>query len=452
MLNTAQYRLTLVATLITFGAAASPAFSQLLLYEPFDYPVGTGLGGDQPGGTSTEPVGYTNAVSGTVWSAHQVGTAYNLANDALLTAGSLAYNNLATGGNSVNHGSGVAGAASKYATAINLPATINEPDDGTPLSVYMSFLVRFNSFLQDNGVGPGGVRFPFAEFNQGIVSPDGQSLIQEAQNSTTTRVPGSVLMRAEINGIDPANNIQFGAGKSNGDGISADGSATWQFVGEPAATAGSTRQGVEFQPWPNQTFFIVMKYTFNDPAFEIPELGGTKHGQDDSVSIYLNPPVSSLGTNPGEAVAATSSQYSATGGVGTLTFDSFAISSFVLLGHRQSGSVANVSAAYQFDELRIGMSWADVTPVAAGIPGDYNNNGKVDAADYVLWRDGGPLANEVDTPGTVNAADYTEWRARFGNPGAGSSLGTPEIPEPAGVVLVCTAILACFRFALRRRG
>ena len=39
----------------------------------------------------------------------------------------------------------------------------------------------------------------------------------------------------------------------------------------------------------------------------------------------------------------------------------------------------------------------------AGVPGDYNGNFVVDAADYVLWRKGGPLQNEVDTPGTVNA-------------------------------------------------
>ena len=61
----------------------------------------------------------------------------------------------------------------------------------------------------------------------------------------------------------------------------------------------------------------------------------------------------------------------------------------------------------------------------AGVLGDYNNNGKVDAADYVLWRNGGPLSNEVDTPGTVNAADYTEWRARFGNPGSGAGSAGP---------------------------
>jgi len=58
-----------------------------------------------------------------------------------------------------------------------------------------------------------------------------------------------------------------------------------------------------------------------------------------------------------------------------------------------------------------------------GVAGDYNNDGTVNAADYVLWRKGGTLANEVADPGTVSAADYTEWRARFGNTaGSGASL------------------------------
>jgi hypothetical protein len=76
--------------------------------------------------------------------------------------------------------------------------------------------------------------------------------------------------------------------------------------------------------------------------------------------------------------------------------------------------------------------------IPAGVPGDYNNNGKVDAADYVLWRDGGPLANEVDTPGTVNGADYTEWRARFGNPGSGAAAG---VPEPTSIMLVILGLM-----------
>jgi hypothetical protein len=87
----------------------------------------------------------------------------------------------------------------------------------------------------------------------------------------------------------------------------------------------------------------------------------------------------------------------------------------------------------------------------AGVQGDYNNNGVVDAADYVLWRNGGPLQNEVDTPGTVNAADYTEWRARFGKTTNGSGAGAQfaAVPEPATLALLLGAI--CGAFTIRRR-
>jgi hypothetical protein len=77
-----------------------------------------------------------------------------------------------------------------------------------------------------------------------------------------------------------------------------------------------------------------------------------------------------------------------------------------------------------------------------GIPGDYNGNGAVDAADYVLWRNGGPLQNEVDTPGIVNTQDYTAWRARFSNSGSGSGLGSDAgVPEPGTMGLLLLGIL-----------
>jgi hypothetical protein len=94
-------------------------------------------------------------------------------------------------------------------------------------------------------------------------------------------------------------------------------------------------------------------------------------------------------------------------------------------------------------------SWRFATPGAEGVPGDYNDNGTVDAADYVAWRKGGTLANEVDEPGTVNAADYTEWRARFGNPAA-SGFGSSAVPEPSGCSLLALA-LCMLGFRARNR-
>jgi hypothetical protein len=87
----------------------------------------------------------------------------------------------------------------------------------------------------------------------------------------------------------------------------------------------------------------------------------------------------------------------------------------------------------------------------AGVPGDYNGNGTVDAADYVLWRNGGPLQNEVDAVGTTNAADYAAWRARFGN-AAGSGAGASVyaiVPEPAALMLLLLGSVG-FRLRLRR--
>jgi hypothetical protein len=79
------------------------------------------------------------------------------------------------------------------------------------------------------------------------------------------------------------------------------------------------------------------------------------------------------------------------------------------------------------------------------IPGDYNNDGAVDAADYVVWRRG--LGN------TYQPAHYDLWRANFGRTvtsanGAAQSgsprLGEPAgaVPEPANIFMVLTALLA----------
>jgi hypothetical protein len=69
-------------------------------------------------------------------------------------------------------------------------------------------------------------------------------------------------------------------------------------------------------------------------------------------------------------------------------------------------------------------------------PGDYNGNGIVDAADYVVWRDG--YGSEY------TQADYDVWRARFGAvSGAGGAARSPRgpVPEPYSLLLAAVSFL-----------
>jgi hypothetical protein len=94
---------------------------------------------------------------------------------------------------------------------------------------------------------------------------------------------------------------------------------------------------------------------------------------------------------------------------------------------------------------------AQDTPFIDGTPGDYNGNGTVDGADYVVWRNGGPLQHEVATLGSVTPEDYDAWRSRFGNT-AGSGLGGgAAVPEPAALLLTMAGVIFGCVSASRRR-
>jgi hypothetical protein len=78
------------------------------------------------------------------------------------------------------------------------------------------------------------------------------------------------------------------------------------------------------------------------------------------------------------------------------------------------------------------------TSSVVGLAGDYNNNGKVDAADYALWRNslGQSITLPNDTtPGTVTQFDYDVWRANFGRMIMPGSASGGAVPEPATLAL-----------------
>jgi hypothetical protein len=90
-------------------------------------------------------------------------------------------------------------------------------------------------------------------------------------------------------------------------------------------------------------------------------------------------------------------------------------------------------------------------PAAAGVIGDFNGNGTVDAADYVLWRNGGDLENDP-TPG-VQPGDYDVWRANFGRTaGAAGAAASAAVPEAATLLSAAVAILFGFVTTRGRRS
>jgi hypothetical protein len=90
----------------------------------------------------------------------------------------------------------------------------------------------------------------------------------------------------------------------------------------------------------------------------------------------------------------------------------------------------------------------------AKLLGDYNDNRAVEAADYVMWRKGGPLQNEGDNPGFVNDGDYIFWRSCFGATSNNSAVVMEgQVPEPTELVFLVIVALgtSCTRFGCFRR-
>ena len=66
-----------------------------------------------------------------------------------------------------------------------------------------------------------------------------------------------------------------------------------------------------------------------------------------------------------------------------------------------------------------------------GLAGDFNQNGVVDAGDYVVWRNSGG-----------SQAAYTQWRMNFGRTAGSGSTAGQLIPEPASAVIAFGSLFA----------
>jgi hypothetical protein len=133
-----------------------------------------------------------------------------------------------------------------------------------------------------------------------------------------------------------------------------------------------------------------------------------------------------------------------------------------------SAGVNGTFDSYDMPTLGTGNSLAVVysansvtLQVIAGLWGDYNGDGTVNAADYTVWRNTlGAMVTafggaDGSGNGIVDQADYAVWKGNFGDslgPGAGGSSladANAAVPEPAAAVLALIASM--FAQRLRRR-
>ena len=117
-----------------------------------------------------------------------------------------------------------------------------------------------------------------------------------------------------------------------------------------------------------------------------------------------------------------------------------------------SGATSGEFDNYDFPAVSDGLHWdisalytTGVLSVAAGLAGDFNFDGAVDAADYVVWRDG------LGT--TYSQDDYEMWRANFGaislSRGSGGNPAlrfaeslSANVPEPSAILHLMIVIVA----------
>ncbi len=184
--------------------------------------------------------------------------------------------------------------------------------------------------------------------------------------------------------------------------------------------------------------------------------------QDVDLTEPLNEPSDGFGQVQvtGAATLAGTLQVELLGGFAPMAGDFFQIVS-------AGGGISGVFGTEILPPLGGGLDWdvqynpnsVVLAVIGPSLLGDYNQNGVVDAADYVVWRNtlgqmGAGLVADGNNNVEVDAGDYDVWRAHFGQiagGGAGihaNSPGESAVPEPAAAGLFL-AILSSF--LIRRR-
>jgi T5SS/PEP-CTERM-associated repeat protein len=164
-------------------------------------------------------------------------------------------------------------------------------------------------------------------------------------------------------------------------------------------------------------------YTQQSAATLQLEIGGIFPGQWDTVAVEGNASVDGV------------IDVALIGGFQPVLGNSFTVLTTNVgnVGGQFDAEVFPIFNGLTFDVVYNPKSVALQVVAASGLPGDYNEDGTVNAADYVVWR---------KSDGTQEG--YNLWRANFGRTGGAGAVAHGIVPEPASAFFLVLATACMF--------
>jgi hypothetical protein len=107
---------------------------------------------------------------------------------------------------------------------------------------------------------------------------------------------------------------------------------------------------------------------------------------------------------------------------------------------------SNPTPLYDYNQIMYRLDLSTIPDLFPRLAGDYNRDGIVDGADYIIWRRAmqtGNLAADGSRNGVIDHADYDVWRMHFGATATGITFSA--IPETSSWVLLIIPIALAMR-------
>ena len=161
---------------------------------------------------------------------------------------------------------------------------------------------------------------------------------------------------------------------------------------------------------------------------------------DDISRMWINP-TSLGGSEPTPNIATKAKDFNPNATQGDMNF----FGSFELrrVAPPQTVDITDVNSI-AIDELRLGTSFAEVTPLATALPGDANMDGKVDSMDFAILATNFNVSGttvqtgDFNGDGKTNALDVNLLATNYGHTSA-PSLGSALAPEPGALAFLLLA-------------